>query len=143
MLRCALEAHTESVGVSCVKSARKLIDYLRRMKTEADWDLSEICLGQCETTVRQMSDGGYEEFWKRTGGAGRSLADSSVREHVPQPGQDETDREKGEEGVTSVGAATEGPFWDKSLDDLQGQMPENFFFPELWQVTYSDFQHWH
>ncbi|KAH8901631.1 1-aminocyclopropane-1-carboxylate [Thozetella sp. PMI_491] len=81
MMRCALEAQSDSVADDCVSSARTLIDHLRKLKSEANWDLADICLGQCETTVKRMGEDGYLKFWRRTKEVGR-----------PRLGQDQAEQ---------------------------------------------------
>ena len=64
-LRCALEAESAETAQDCVASAKKLIDFLRRMKKDAGWDLADICLGQCEAVVDKLSDVESLEIWRR------------------------------------------------------------------------------
>ncbi|KAL2824883.1 fungal-specific transcription factor domain-containing protein [Aspergillus cavernicola] len=65
MLRCALEAETPETAQECVAHAKKLIDFLRQMKNDANWDLSDICLGQCEAVVDRLCDTHYLEMWRK------------------------------------------------------------------------------
>jgi len=57
ILRCALEAANDDIARECVASAQLLISHLRKFKDESNWDLSSICLSQCEEVVRRMSEG--------------------------------------------------------------------------------------
>jgi len=54
MLRCALETESDDIAQSCMAGAKKLITYLRYAKNEADWDLADIPLAQCESMVQRM-----------------------------------------------------------------------------------------
>ena len=147
MMRCALEAQTDGAADKCVTSARKLIDYLRKMKTDTNWDLADICLGQCETTVKQMSQGGYLEFRRRNNGIGRPRQGQSQSQihrpvHVDQSlnQDDSADAEADiDEDMPLVDGTLEP---NTGIDDWQEHMPENFYFPDLWQVSYADFQRW-
>ncbi|KAL4943982.1 hypothetical protein BDV06DRAFT_123172 [Aspergillus oleicola] len=79
-LRCALEAESAETAQECVASAKKLIDFLRRMKNDAGWDLADICLGQCEAVVDKLCDVESLEMWRRNPhSAGHSESSASDR----------------------------------------------------------------
>ncbi|KAL5334965.1 fungal-specific transcription factor domain-containing protein [Aspergillus crustosus] len=73
-LRCALEAESADTAQECVTSAKKLIDFLRKMKNDMDWDLADICLGQCEAVVDRLCDISYLEIWRKNPHAGQHPA---------------------------------------------------------------------
>ncbi|KAL4783903.1 fungal-specific transcription factor domain-containing protein [Aspergillus varians] len=77
-LRCALEAETADTAQECVASAKKLIDFLRRMKNDANWDLADICLGQCEAVVDRLCDTTYLEMWRKTPHTGQQHATDRI-----------------------------------------------------------------
>ncbi|KAL3493915.1 fungal-specific transcription factor domain-containing protein [Aspergillus germanicus] len=64
-LRCALEAESADTAQECVASAKSLIDFLRRMKDELNWDLADICLGQCEAVVDRLCDTNNLDMWRK------------------------------------------------------------------------------
>lgn len=65
ILRCALEADNDETAQACVHSASALLNRLRQLKDEANWDLSDMCLDQTSDIVTRMSDGDYLEFRRR------------------------------------------------------------------------------
>ncbi|KIA75865.1 Zn(II)2Cys6 transcription factor [Aspergillus ustus] len=64
-LRCALEAETPDTAQECVASAKSLIDFLRQTKDELNWDLADICLGQCEAVVDRLCDWNNLDTWRK------------------------------------------------------------------------------
>jgi hypothetical protein len=64
-LRCALEAHNVDTARECVANAKRLLDFLRDAKDEANWDLADICLAQCETVVEKLCDEDYLSLRRR------------------------------------------------------------------------------
>ncbi|KAJ0426726.1 fungal-specific transcription factor domain-containing protein [Aspergillus carlsbadensis] len=64
-LRCALEAESADTAQECVASAKSLIDFLRQMKDELNWDLADICLGQCEAVVDRLCDTNNLDMWRK------------------------------------------------------------------------------
>lgn len=145
-MRCALEAQADIPAEKCVASAGKLIDFLRKMKTDTNWDLADICLGQCETTVKQMSQGGYLEFRRRNNGLGKSRQGQNQPQNPTITVETTMNGDDGVDAMAELNEAmglTDGTMeHDASLVDWQDYMPENFYFPDLWQVSYADFQRW-
>ncbi|KAK6077427.1 fungal specific transcription factor domain-containing protein [Seiridium cupressi] len=149
MMRCALEAETDAGANDCVKSARKLIDYLRKMKTDTNWDLADICLGQCESMVKHMSEGDYLEYRRRKVASDRyqhvqpqfQVTGRADMGHVDENGH-VADAQSTLHNSTVV--MTDGFLGDdtRMLEDWQQYMPENFYFPELWQVSHNDLERW-
>lgn len=54
MLRCAIEAPTVEVANECVTNFQQLILCLRKAKSDSEWDIADVCLNQCEPTVRRF-----------------------------------------------------------------------------------------
>jgi hypothetical protein len=153
MMRCALETQSGSLARDCVEKAKSLTDYLRRMKTEADWDLASICLGQCEMTVKQMSERGSLTTQRRSGAQIRDSntaqskdqqaredseqVESDLHENILSSGEGQSDKYRPtpphRPGLSGFHAFT-GSIFDSN--DWQTQTPEDFFFPELWEDLY-------
>ncbi|KAL4961877.1 Zn(II)2Cys6 transcription factor [Aspergillus stella-maris] len=160
-LRCALEAESAETAQDCVATAKKLIDFLRRMKNDAGWDLADICLGQCEAVMDKLSDVESLEIWRRNPhSAGNSQNVSSDRmhhnasSHCPNP-PNVRDSEGQLEGASafqqlhnqSMMAPDHGP---DGLSDprflqtfmtfgsMPGMMAESPAFPDLWGMPYLD-----
>lgn len=162
MMRCALETQSESVSRNCVEKANSLIDYLRHMKTETDWDLANICLGQCEITVKQMNQDHFTDIRRKNLMHSQVGARGFVRSR-----QERNDRQQGQVGLPEIeregnantlgeeqetrersllppGAAdSQNVFHDftgsiTGADDWEAHAPEDFYFPELWQLSYLD-----
>lgn len=64
-MRCALEAIDERGARECVACAKSLVDYLRHAKDSSNWDLADICLGQCEAIVEQMSVSSFADLQEK------------------------------------------------------------------------------
>ncbi|KAH8768509.1 fungal-specific transcription factor domain-containing protein [Hyaloscypha finlandica] len=80
ILRCALEAANDDIARECVASAQLLISHLRKFKDESNWDLSGVCLSQCEEVVRRMSEGTVLDFRR---GHAHSLGSASAPRGAP------------------------------------------------------------
>ncbi|KAK4942010.1 hypothetical protein LTR10_018191 [Elasticomyces elasticus] len=61
ILRCGLEAANDDIAKECISSAQKLIEHLRTVKAETNWDLGDICLSQCGRVVQQLNDKQYPQ----------------------------------------------------------------------------------
>lgn len=162
VMRCALETESNIVARHCMEKARSLIDYLRKMKVEADWDLANHCLSQCETWVREMSEGGLSEFRGRNGAhPGDPKCQRLSRTYHGRSGQDQSQSMQASQNAASSGGggsdSVEGPMLamggaslsstghdillTSAIDQLgwQAELPEDsFFFPELWQFFHPD-----
>lgn len=121
-MRCALESQSDSVARHCVDKARSLTDYLRKMKMEVDWDLANICLGQCEMTVTQMSESS-------------SLLDFRRRH---QAVDSEPEDAAGELQALSTGTPSAFQTSVTETHDWQTEISGDFYFPDLWQASYLD-----
>lgn len=163
ILRCALEAESDERARSCVASAKALIDYLRRAKVEANWDLGDICLNQCEAVVKQMCDGGYLDFRKRISKttATRGRADASRRSGPTQPrapppeyvkdqqaDRTATSDESAEIRVSSEGLGDGNELAEAgvysgfdmvaALSNDTDMLLSSPLFPDLWQMAHLD-----
>lgn len=49
----------DDVAEDSISAARALVEHLRWAKAEAQWDLADVCLSQCESLVYQLSDKAY------------------------------------------------------------------------------------
>lgn len=135
MMRCALEAQDDLVATSCVESARRLIDHLKKMKSQTNWDLADICLNQCEGTVKQMSQNNNLNLW-RSRKADMRLQIAQVTAPSSERGHDGPSGFEGEIMVQSEDLSGHGGF----LEEMQNHMMEDFYFPEMWQT--SNFGKW-
>lgn len=133
MMRCALEARDDRVAMGCVDSARKLIDHLEKIKALNNWDLADICLNQCEATVKHMSDKHNLSMWRKR--------KADVNFTFPQNA--ELAGEGGDVAAAAVGENTDqqrlSPMEGLSEHeifalDIQGHMAEELYFPDLWQI---------
>ncbi|KIV84199.1 hypothetical protein PV11_06167 [Exophiala sideris] len=61
ILRCGLEAANDDVAKECISLAQRLIEHLRTVKAETNWDLGDICLSQCGRVVQQLNDKQYPQ----------------------------------------------------------------------------------
>ncbi|KAL4867829.1 hypothetical protein BDV12DRAFT_110927 [Aspergillus spectabilis] len=152
-LRCALEAESADTAQECVTSAKKLIDFLRKMKNDVNWDLADICLGQCEAVVDRLCDINYLEIWRKNPHAGQHATGEaqegnnvSSAGHIP--GHASTMDSEGHPEV--VFQHTNQPMGgDPALDgmgdsgfvqtfmtfgSIPGVMTEYPAFPDLWQM---------
>lgn len=77
ILRCALETESYDTAQECVASAKILIDWLQQAKDEANWDLADICLGQCAAVVEKLCDGQYLDQWRKNPPAPRANQSTS------------------------------------------------------------------
>lgn len=142
MMRCALEAESDTIARHCVAKAKALIDYLSAMKRDENWDLPAICLGQCEMTVRQMSESGLDEFRKRNDPkSARSRCDQNDQEVGQSDAGENRDPLMMDPTMLANGVFVP-PMGSAMLmgdpSDWQAQLPEDFYFPELWQVSHLD-----
>ena len=164
MMRCAFEAQSDSIAHDCVANAQALIVYLRDRKDNAHWDLADICLGQCETTIKQMSDSEFFEFRRRNRqntliasdfnsgntqdkrststypALERRLASSQPHirsRNTRNEGTREEDLAGSEDMIPSDGSMN----YDYTMDDWPANLPENFYFPDLWQISHADVQY--
>lgn len=132
MMRCALEAHDDSVAVNCVDSARMLIDHLEKIKSQTRWDLADICLNQCETTVKHMSDKHNLGMWRRRKADANFAfpqnmdASSSASDLATAPYAENTEQ------ISSLEAL---PEHERFAFDIQEHLTEELYFPDLWQIS--------
>ncbi|KAL4733329.1 fungal-specific transcription factor domain-containing protein [Aspergillus similis] len=163
-LRCALEAENADTAQECIASAKKLIDFLRRMKNEVNWDLADICLGQCEAVVEKLCDTEYLEMWRKNphphSHGGQHALDRAqpghginapsfhfaAHNHATNPeGQDEIVIQQAPTyQATADDIGTDG-IGDPSFlqtfmtfGSMPGLMAESPAFPDLWQMPYLD-----
>jgi hypothetical protein len=54
LLRCALQTNSLEMRRHCMASARDLVDFLRRSKSEHNWDLAQTSLIQCEPHLERV-----------------------------------------------------------------------------------------
>lgn len=131
MMRCALEAQEETVATGCVNSARRLIDHLKKMKAQTNWDLADICLNQCEGTVKQMGQNNNLNLW-RSRKADLRLQTAQATAPSSERGPDGPSGFGGDVVVQPDEFTAQGGF----LDEMQNHMMEDFYFPEMWQVSH-------
>ncbi|KAH7374851.1 putative Zn(II)2Cys6 transcription factor [Plectosphaerella cucumerina] len=131
MMRCALEAQEETVATGCVNSARRLIDHLKKMKAQTNWDLADICLNQCEGTVKQMGQNNNLNLW-RSRKADLRLQTAQATAPSSERGPDGPSGFDGDVVVQPDEFSAQGGF----LDEMQNHMMEDFYFPEMWQVSH-------
>lgn len=129
MMRCAIEAQDDAVSIDCVGNARRFMDHLKRMKTLANWDLADICLNQCETTVQNMSASDNLRAWRQKRA---HLQRNTARTNVSQDPPEGLDVPSEIAASFGQGSFTAGSF----LDDLQEQMAGDFYFPDLWHTSH-------
>lgn len=134
MMRCALEVTDESIATDCVNSACKLIDHLREMKRLTNWDLADICLNQCEATVRQMSDNNHLDLQRGRKAYPRRVQAAQNTAAVNQPAHDNAAamaENTYPAGGADVVLENEG-FFEQFGEDMM----EDFYFPDLWHVSH-------
>lgn len=132
MMRCALDAHTPSVANACLTSAQRLLDHLDKMKKGADWDLGDICLNQCQTTMKQMSDDGNLELWRRKNHERRL----HVGQNADRAGEADLTERAPSLGNQPMVQSEDAQGQDDTMEDwFEGTM-DNYYFPELWQVSH-------
>ncbi|KAL6234327.1 hypothetical protein BDW75DRAFT_241228 [Aspergillus navahoensis] len=165
-LRCALEAENADMAQECVASAKKLVDFLRRMKNDVNWDLADICLGQCEAVVEKLCDTEYLEMWRKNphpfSQGGQNLPDRIQPGHgINAPsfrftahsnalnpgGQDEIVIQQqapptnqamaGDPGIDGIGDPSFLQTF-MTFGSMPGLMAESPAFPDLWQMPYLD-----
>ena len=56
LLRCAIESSDEAIKKACLSSAKTFLSYLDRIHKEHDWDIAEVCLKHCNSTVLRMAN---------------------------------------------------------------------------------------
>ncbi|RDW64314.1 fungal specific transcription factor domain-containing protein [Aspergillus mulundensis] len=160
-LRCALEAENADTAQDCVASAKKLIDFLRRMKNEVNWDLADICLGQCEAVVDKLCDTEYLEMWRKSphppsqnapdrghqnhGHNGASLAHLPARNAILDAENQNEITFQQQSSTHMAGDSGNDCFADPgflqtfmTFGSMPGMMAESPAFPDLWQMPYLD-----
>lgn len=158
-LRCALEAENADTARECVASAKKLMSFLRDKKNNANWDLTDICLGQCEAVVDRLCDTDYLEMWRKHPHTGQHAVDRINQENNNSNAPGPQFPVHG--SAADHAAPPEGPFQqlpnqpmgDPAVDGIGdpgflqtfmtfGSMPgligETPAFPDLWQMPYLD-----
>jgi hypothetical protein len=158
-LRCALEAENADTAQECVASAKKLMNFLRSMKNDANWDLTDICLGQCEAVVDRLCDTDYLEMWRKHPHAGQHASDRINQEN--NSGNASGPQFPANGSAVDHAGQPEGPFQqlpnqamgDPAADvigdpgflqtfmtfgSIPGLMGETPAFPDLWQMSYLD-----
>ncbi|KAL4915463.1 fungal-specific transcription factor domain-containing protein [Aspergillus aurantiobrunneus] len=157
-LRSALEAENADTAKECVASAKNLIDFLRQMKKDTNWDLADICLGQCEAVVDKLCDTNYLEMWRKNHHAGQPTAErihqgnnNAVGPHLPvhtntidsvghsdiaspQPPNQNMDYDPAGDGIGDPGFLQTF----MTFGSIPGMMAETPAFPDLWQMPYLD-----
>ncbi|KAL4901047.1 hypothetical protein BDW74DRAFT_187905 [Aspergillus multicolor] len=161
-LRCALEAENADTAQDCVASAKKLIDFLRRMKNEVNWDLADICLGQCEAVVEKLCDTEYLEMWRKNPHPHSQNAPERGHQNDGHISGSETHLQAGN-AVLGAESQSEVTFQQQSpnhtmangpgndgvgdpgflqtfmtFGSMPGMMVESPAFPDLWQMPYLD-----
>ncbi|KAL4878218.1 fungal-specific transcription factor domain-containing protein [Aspergillus karnatakaensis] len=152
-LRAALEAEGADTAQECVTSAKKLIDFLRKMKDDVNWDLGDICLGQCEAVVDRLCDINYLEIWRKNPHGGQhpmvepyqgsnNLSGSHLPAHVTSVATEGHPEVAFQHSNHAIGG---NPALD-GMDDpafvqafmtfgsIPGVMTEYPAFPDLWQM---------
>jgi hypothetical protein len=151
-LRCALEAESADTAQECVASAKSLIDFLRQMKGEMNWDLADICLGQCEAVVDRLCDTNNLDMWRKNPpGQHASERAQQGNQHpstAPFPTPADTVPSDGHPDVQIQATMNYGNLTDQvNPDYLQtlmtfGSMPamasDYPAFPDLWQMPDVD-----
>ncbi|KAL3462237.1 fungal-specific transcription factor domain-containing protein [Aspergillus heterothallicus] len=150
-LRCALEAENADTARECVASAKSLIDFLRRMKDELNWDLADICLGQCEAVVDRLCDTDNLDLWRKNPpghATERQQHHGNNTSSAPFPTPGDTVPSEGQPDVPVQTAINYGDAGDHiNPDDLQtfmtfgsmpGMMSDYPAFPDLWQMPNVD-----
>ncbi|KAL4923798.1 Zn(II)2Cys6 transcription factor [Aspergillus undulatus] len=164
-LRCALEAENADTAQECVASAKKLIDFFRRMKHDAGWDLADICLGQCEAVVDKLCDLESLEMWRRNPHAGHGHHAASDRVHQVNnyhsassthfPTQTNAQDSEGQSECSSASQQlhNQSMTHDHGTDamgdpsflqafmtfgSMPGMMADSPAFPDLWGMPYLD-----
>ncbi|KAL4993309.1 fungal-specific transcription factor domain-containing protein [Aspergillus recurvatus] len=165
-LRCALEAENADMAQECVASAKKLIDFLRRMKNDVNWDLADICLGQCEAVVEKLCDTEYLEMWRKNPhprsqggqhppdriqpGHGINAPSSHFAAHINALNPESQGEIAIQQQASSTNQAMAGDSGNDGMGDpsflqtfmtfgsMPGLMAESPAFPDLWQMPYLD-----
>ncbi|KAE8547654.1 hypothetical protein EYB25_009447 [Talaromyces marneffei] len=159
ILRCALEAENSETAQECVSSAKSLIDFLRKMKDEANWDLADTCLNHCEAVVENLSDRHNLATWRSNppgnqnssggecggkffarrnnqhsqGQAGAAFSHISHNSPIPDPGI-----AGGREGV-STGVINPAFLQDvMTFGSMPGTMADNTVFSDMVQMPYME-----
>jgi hypothetical protein len=102
------------------------------MKKEAGWDLGDICLNQCQTTMKQMSDDGNLELWRRKNQERRF----QVGQNPDHPGEADLPDRAPSSGNEPALQPDDAQGQDATMEDwFEGTM-DNYYFPELWQVSH-------
>lgn len=162
MMRSALESRSEDTTRECIASAKSLIDCLRHTKDTINWDLAEICLGQCETIVNQMSECNHLAFQtcRQANGNTRNNARGS---HGAKRGENRPGVAGSGPDIAPAGSSREKALYESYSGPMNGEvfssncdtgspsdgipnhdtqaqdyMLEDYFFSDLWQTTYLD-----
>lgn len=148
ILRCALEAEDTDTAQECVASAKRLIDFLRKMKNEVNWDLADICLGHCEAVVEKLSDSHCLETWRRIPHGAQQQFEEANRNNIPAQSNHDGPSEQIDDGifvplnqgVNESGAESAQPLFQDLMgyNFTPGTMIENPMFPDLWQLPHLD-----
>ncbi|KAL3444556.1 fungal-specific transcription factor domain-containing protein [Aspergillus insuetus] len=151
-LRCALEAESADTAQECVASAKSLIDFLRQMKDELNWDLADICLGQCEAVVDRLCDTNNLDMWRKNPPGPRVSERVQQGNHnasaAPFPTPADTVPSDGHPEVQPQATMN----YDQSADQINPDYLQTFMtfgsmpgmvsdypaFPDLWQMPDVD-----
>ncbi|KAL2864060.1 Zn(II)2Cys6 transcription factor [Aspergillus lucknowensis] len=152
-LRCALEAENADTAQECVATAKSLIEFLRRMKNDVDWDLGDICLGQCEAVVDRLYDTNNLDMWRKNPHPGqyqseRLQGNNDSAAPIPTPAYTvpESHAEVSFRHTSHPMSGNSSDIEQANPDFLQtfmtfGSMPgipDYPAFPDLWQMPYPD-----
>ncbi|KAL2812969.1 fungal-specific transcription factor domain-containing protein [Aspergillus granulosus] len=151
-LRCALEAETADTARECVASAKSLIDFLRQTKEESNWDLADICLGQCEAVVDRLCDTNNLDMWRKNppgqhvGERLQPVYQNSSAAPIPTPA--DTVLSEGHSDVPLQAALNYGHADEQINPDylqtfmtfgsMPGMISDYSTFPDLWQMPNVD-----
>jgi hypothetical protein len=56
LLRCAIESSDETIRETCISSVKTFLSYLDKIHEEHDWDIAEVCLNHCKSTMMRMAN---------------------------------------------------------------------------------------
>lgn len=159
ILRCALEAEKPETAQECVASAKRLIDFLRMAKDEANWDLADTCLNHCEAIVKKLSDRHNLATWRRnppgnqhsgTGKSGGNIFPQRYNQHgqgqtgaaFAQTSQESLNVESGIAGgqdEISPGFINPNFFQEvTAFGSLAGGMADTSIFSDMVQIPYVE-----
>lgn len=144
ILRCALEAQATDTAQECVASAKRLMEFLRKMKNEVNWDLADICLDHCEAVVEKLSDSHYLETWRKIPHSGQQQQfedDSSSRNMPAQTSHEGHSEQVDGMFVPLAQDVNESATLFQDLiacNSTPGTIIDNPMFPDLWQLPYLD-----